>query len=212
MKVKKYVRITLLLSLLIFLTAQQTSMVAVAQEQPSVIDVQQLTFFDQMRANMALYNVTGFWALKVFPTDQLQLFVTESPIYVEVYVSDIDAVNQSSVDIQTVEVQHVFQVYRASKQSVSQLSAIPHTHFYVSAFSPSIGMTVEKQVLEQIAKVPSVYCIRIIPNHAQAAIVGDTAYLNAYSFDALWFILILVVVGIILVFLGLKIKKRRQYQ
>jgi hypothetical protein len=56
------------------------------------------------------------------------------------------------------------QVHTPAQNVVEQLSGIPHSSFYVSRFSPSIGMTVEKQVLEQIAAVSSVYCIRVIPS------------------------------------------------
>ncbi len=70
---------------------------------------------------MELYEATGNWTYKVFPSDLEQLLLAESPIYIEVYASDVDEVNQTSVDYRTGTVEHVYQVYRASEQVISQL-------------------------------------------------------------------------------------------
>ncbi|MBT0158652.1 S8/S53 family peptidase [Candidatus Bathyarchaeota archaeon A05DMB-2] len=141
---------------------QQAGIAAIAQEQPSTIDVRQMPFLDQMRTRLDEYNEEADWTLKVFPTDEPYLDVADETVYVEVYVSDVDDTTQLSEDLKTGKTENVFQVYKANERAVKQLAEIPHSYFYASKFSPSIGITIEKQMLQQIANIPSVYCIRII--------------------------------------------------
>jgi hypothetical protein len=112
----------------------------------------ELTNYDQMRSGLALYRMTGWGFCKVSPQDYQILLSSEGEIYCEVYVSDVETLDWNGS-----------QVYVPAQSAVEQLAAIRNSHFYVSRFSPSIGITVDKQMLQQIAAVPSVYCIRIIP-------------------------------------------------
>ena len=163
MKLTVVMPATCLLFLIAFSGLNQVGTAAVASEQPKTIDVRQMTFFDEMKTRNAEYAAKPDWTLKVAPSDIQYLDSANETVYVEVYVSDVDDTLQTSNDIKTGEIKHTYQVYTAAEQAVKQLAEIPNTHFYVSKFSPSIGMTVQKQALQQIANNPSVYCIRIIP-------------------------------------------------
>jgi hypothetical protein len=154
---------TCLLLLLAFSTIQQICIAAITSEQPSIVDARQMPFFNQMGTRLAEYNQKADWTKKIFPTDEPYLDSADQTVYVEVYVSDIDDIIQLSEDCKTGKTENVFKVYRATERTVKQLSEIPHKYFYVSKFSPSICMTVEKEALQQIANQPPVYCIRVIP-------------------------------------------------
>jgi len=131
---------------------------------PPVIDVRNMPYLDQMQPRLSWYNLTGDWKIKICPGDEVYLQSAESTVYIEVYVSDVEDTTRESIDIQTNETANVYRVYVPTEQVVAQLSAIPHTTFYASWLSPSICLTVEKTTLEQVAQIPSVYCIRIIPS------------------------------------------------
>jgi hypothetical protein len=151
-----------LFAVLVMLQANM-SLVA-AQESPPIIDARDMTFLNQMQHRLAEYNRTGDWTKKIFPFDAAYLHSTESTVVIEVYVSDVEDTTRESIDISTNETAHRLRVYIPAEQVVAQLSANPHTHFYVSWIPPSISLTVEKQALQQIAEIPSVYCIRITPS------------------------------------------------
>jgi len=152
-----------LLFLLAFSALNQLGTAAVASEQTKTIDVRQMTFFDEMKTRNAEYVTSADWTLKVAPSDMPYLDSANDTVYAEIYVSDVDDTLQNAVDNKTGEIKHTLRVYTATEQAVNQLAEIPNTHFYVSMYSPSVCMTVQKQALQQIAKNPSVYCIRIIP-------------------------------------------------
>lgn len=120
----------------------------------------ELTNYDQMRGGLALYRLAGLGICKVSPQDWQTLLSANGKIYCEVYVSDVEALDFNGS-----------QIYVPGQSAVEQLSGIPNSHFYASHFSPSIGITIDKQVLEQIAAVPSVYCIRVIPSTINVATV-----------------------------------------
>ncbi len=125
--------------------------VVVSQELPTAHP--ELINHDQMRFGVALTHVTGLGIFKIYPQDMQQLlFSTDSTVYCEVYVSDVENTTWNNE-----------QIYVPSQAVANELSKIPNTHFYVSRFSPSIGMVVERQELQEIAANHSVYCIRIIP-------------------------------------------------
>lgn len=122
-----------------------------------------MTFLNEMKTRIVEYNAKEDWTLKVSPQDIQLLESADETVYIEVWVSDVDETIQLSGDLKTGKIEHLFQVYRASERVAEQLSQIPNSHFYESRFSPSIGMTIKKQALQQIASNPSVYCIRVIP-------------------------------------------------
>ncbi len=183
---------------------------AVAQETPPTIDSRKMTFLNQMQTRLAEYNATGDWTKKIFPADESLLQSAESPVYIEVYVSDVKDTTQNSTDIQSNEAAAVFLVYLPTERAIEQLSAIPHTYFYVSRFSPSICLTVEKQVLQQVAEVPSVYCIRIIPSASELS--GGFSLVNSSdsgsTFDMVWIVLLLTVACVALIAIAWTGKKR----
>ena len=157
--------LVLVLILALFLALAEIQFVdSTTTQPPSVIDVRIMTYLDQMQPRLALYNLTGDWTMKIYPADEAYLHSAESTVYIEVYVSDVEDTTQKSVDPQTNETAHVYQVYKPREQVIARLSAIPHTTFYVSWLTPSICLTVEKQALKEVAEIPSVYCIRIIPS------------------------------------------------
>ncbi len=173
MKNSLIVSTILLLSMFVVSIAQQAGIAAMAQQQASTIDDRQMPFLQQMRTRLVEYNQTGNWTKKIFPIDEPNLDVANSTLdlsngtlYVEVFVLDVVDSLQFSRDIKTGKIEHSFQVYTASESVVKQLSEIPNTYFYVFKYRPAIGMIVEKQVLQQVASNPSVYCIRIIPQVA----------------------------------------------
>ena len=202
-----HIRVLLLLSLFAVSAVSQAGIdVVVAQELPPTVDSQQMPFFDQMRSRLAEYSVTTDWTKKIFPMDESYLYSAESTIYIEVYVSDVEEAMRLSGDISTDEAGKVFQVYRPTEHAVAQLSEIPHTYFYASLYSPSICLTVEKQTLQQIAEIPSVYCIRIIPSQTQAMTFGSPVFTR--NFDVFWIVLPLTATCVALVVIVWARKRR----
>ncbi len=154
----------------------------VDQEQPPIIDARQMPFLSEMIDFARPSRIN--WTSKIFPTDQPYLETVKQSVCVEVYVSNVDCTIQLSTDFRTGKTEKCFQVFRPAEQTVKQLAEIPNSHFYVSKFTPSICMTVEKQVLQQIAGNPSVYCIRVIPPmepfFAELRDLDDIAYTMSY--------------------------------
>jgi hypothetical protein len=152
-----------LLSLLALAETAQMVTSLISSEDINVIDTRQLTFFNEMLTRNAEYKLNADWTLKVFPADLEYLKTDTEEVYIEVYVTDTVDKLQTSHDRKTGAITNTFEVFTASENAVTKLSQIPHSYFYASMFSPSVGMTIQKQDLSQIANDPSVYCIRIIP-------------------------------------------------
>ncbi len=165
-----------LLFLVAFSALCQTSSAAIASELPETIDVRQMTFFEEMKTrNVEYLAAKQDWTLKVAPQDTQYLNSAEDTFYVEVYVSEVKDRLQTAVDVQTGKTEHIFRVYTASEEAIEQLKQIPNTHFYASMFTPSVGMTVLKQDLQQIASNPSVYCINVLPPMKFSGLTFDQA-------------------------------------
>lgn len=162
MKARFLLSSTGLLLLLVFSVISQIGASTIANISPEIIDVREMTFFDEMEARNAEYAEKSDWTLKISPLDTQYYKSTNETVYAEIYVSDTDDRLQFCSDF-TGKTKNTFRVYTASEQAVKQMSEIPNTYFYASRFSPSICMTVPKQALQQIAANPLVYCIRIIP-------------------------------------------------
>lgn len=116
-----------------------------------------------MEQRLVEFEQEDNWTKKIFPMDEEYFNSAKDTVYIEVFVSDVEETIQLSKDCITEKTQSVFKVYRATQKTVEQLSAIPNEYFRVSLFSPRICMRVEKEVLQQIANQPQVYCIRVIP-------------------------------------------------
>jgi len=197
---KATVRVLLLLSLFAVSTLLQTGVAVVgAQELPPNVDARQMPFFDQMKTRLAEYNVTADWTKKIFPMDESQLYFSESTVYIEVYVTDVEEAMQLFGDNSTDDAGKIFQVYRPTERAAALLSEIPHTYFYASTLSPSICLRVEKQVLPQIAEIPSVYCIRIIPGDVRLMALDSPGVMGNF---ALWIVLSLVAACVVLIAIG----------
>jgi hypothetical protein len=198
----------LLLGLLVIaVMAQANTAMAATPKLPPTVTAEQMPFFGQMQTRIAEYDASGDWAKKIFPADAFCLFFANSPIYIEVYVSDVEEAMRLLGDNSTADAGKSFPIYRPTEQAVAELSAVPHTYFYASKFSPSICLTVEKQTLQQIAQIPSVYCIRIIPSQAMTF-----NNLSSAGNFMLWIVLPLLAACIVLVAViwARKTHKRRQ--
>ena len=149
----------------------------------NVVYARDLPFYEAMEERLVEYRSTGDWRLKVHPVD-LELgaleYVSESDlVYVEVYVLDPEETVVYSRDLTTGEIVTKFYVYQAREAQVEALRQVPHTYFYVSKFEPCVCMEVEPKHLKNIAKLPFVYCIRIIPGEIEPSWV--------FLEDALWY-------------------------
>ena len=161
-----------LLVLLAFPTFQQGGVSAGASQQASAADSEQPPVIDgrdmpylSMMASYANTSQINDWTVKTYPMDTARLDDTLfNDSYVQVYVSDVKDIIQPSVD-EHGEVVHAIRVYVPSDSVVNQLSEIAHEVFYVSMYTPSILMVVDKEGLQQIANNPAVYCIRILPQN-----------------------------------------------
>jgi hypothetical protein len=164
-RVSSAISALLLLDLLVILTAPQVTLAqtTITIEQPITVNVRQTPFRNEMNTRLTEYAQTNNWTKKIFPQDEMRLNNSEEKIYIEAYFSDIEEAIQPSTDIKTGKTETIFQVNLPSERAIEEAAKIPNTYFYVSRFSPSIGLTIEKQALQEIANIPSVYCIRIIP-------------------------------------------------
>ncbi len=78
-----------------------------------------------------------------------------------------------------------YYVYQAKEEHVRTLEKIPHTYFYKSIFQPCICMKTQKKHITNIATLPFVYCIRVIPpakvcdvKVSEAREIDDIAYVQ----------------------------------
>ena len=120
---------------------------AADSEQPLVIDGRDMPYLSEMES-YAKTSQTKDWAAKIYPIDTERLddtFFTDS--YVQVCVSDVKDIIQPTVD-ENGEVVGAARVYVPSDSVVKQLSEVAHEVFYVSMYTPSILMVVDKAGLQ----------------------------------------------------------------
>jgi len=136
---------------------------------PNVVHSRHLRFYNEMTTRLVEYVKTLDWTLKVFPRDLGYLDHSDPTISVEIYVSPPKEAMVYSRDLdKPEEIKTAFMVYEATDEQVEELSQIPHSDLYKNEFGPVVCMQVDKLFLPQIAELPFVYCIRIIPNDVTA--------------------------------------------
>jgi len=133
-------------------------------ESPLVVYARELPFYGQMVHQLAKYKETSDWMCKIHPLDReyLEKQSWDSVLYVDVYVLNPKESVAYSIDRTTGEVVAKFYVYVPREEHVKELLQIPHSSFLVSTHAPSVGMDVEKRYIPEIARLPFVYCIRVL--------------------------------------------------
>lgn len=156
--------ICILIFLLVLTLPQNGIWVYSENSEAKIIWYLNLPFHELMQKRLEKYNETSDWHWKIHPTDLPYLNYTgNSTIYVEVFLSDPEEKTVYSTNPRPEKIPTIFHVYRAKKNYVEIISRISHSYFYESIFDPRVCMMIEKNLLQEIANLQFVYCIRIIP-------------------------------------------------
>lgn len=132
------------------------------------VDNRTLPHYSEMQAYNSTSGLTD-WTAKIYP-DDLQRY-TNDTLYgqsdVWLYFNDVTYYN--FVQYESPETNRITTVAIPTEQVLQhmedKLSVIPNLQYSVRPNAPAIRVIVDKIYLQQLAEMPEVYCIRIVPAH-----------------------------------------------